>query len=290
MRFCTLVLVAALGALGAECSYAGGLNRMCTGPGGGTGHQGIGGTGAPLANADTQASTVVAMGDRQGIAGTGVKDSTSQGGIGGTGHQGIGGTGRDSTPTEAVASSGYIGNAVELAGTVFARDRQGQNLVIAKGDQLCDGDVMATGQSGALKVNLADGGELSLRQNASIQFQLAAAAPSADSAPAPLDVIALGYGSISVVSHHSAASARAEALLIQSGDATIRPIGTAFEVTRLLEPMASYEAGTYAAVSDGKVEVQNGKGKVELNAGEAGFSAVDGQAPIVLPRLFEMCR
>ena len=243
---------------------------------GGTGHEtvippgGIGGTGHenPIvmgAINDTALETTIAPG---GIGGTGHETPVPAGGIGGTGHEvqtapgGIGGTG-------IIAA----GSLVNIDGIVIAEDQHQQKIQLATGDEICIGDRIATSHNAKAKIAFSDGATLYVLKNTEISlidYHYSATQPELSRS-----TINLAKGDIRSVSG-KISKINPKHYSLSTPVSTIHVIGTDFLITHLTEQEGALDAGTYAKVISGEINVQSSSSSVRLRAGESSHVMLNG--------------
>ncbi len=232
---------------------------------GGTGHapviapSGIGGTGH---HADLQLS------DNGGIAGTGHETSTAPGGIGGTGHEaqtapgGIGGTG-------IVAA----GSLVNVSGIVTVENQNQKKIILASGDEICTGDKIATSHDAKAKIVFTDGAALYVLKNSEID--VVDYNYSTEQADLSRNTLKLVKGDIRSVSG-KIAKINPKQYSLSTPVSTIHVIGTDFLITHLTEQEGALDAGTYAKVISGEINVQSSSSTIKLRAGESSHVMLNG--------------
>ncbi len=260
-------------------------NTMSPGGIGGTGNAtdippgGIGGTGREtiLSPGDIAASTQNSS-DNSGVAGTGRETTTTPGSIGGTGHApgGIGGTGHDAaTPPGGIGGTGIIaaGKLINVNGTVTVENQYQQKIELASGDEICTGDKIATSHDAKAKIVFTDGGTLYVLKNSEINVVDYNYSP--EQVELSRNTLKLVKGDIRSVSG-KIAKINPKHYRLGTPVSTIHVIGTDFLVTHLTEQEGALDAGTYAKVISGEINVQSSSSNTRLRAGESSHVMLNG--------------
>ena len=217
-----------------------------------------------------------------GIEGTGHTSQTSSGGIGGTGHDvtttpgGIGGTGHDSPiPSGGMGGTGIIaaGNLANVSGVVTVENQYQQKFELAIGDEICKGDKIATSHDAKAKIVFTDGATLYVLKNSEINvvdYNYSTEQPGLS-----LNALKLVKGDIRSVSG-KIAKINPKYYSLSTPVSTIHVIGTDFLITHLTEQEGALDAGTYAKVISGEINVQSSSSSIRLRAGESSHVMLNG--------------
>ena len=261
-------------------------------------NNGMGGTGAPGAVARSPAAG--APGEDSGLGGTGLTAQRAArpgegegGGIGGTGLSadasaqqggGLGGTGapagwaqgggrqavppgpgpdRDGMGGTGIRSAGWVS---ELSGTLLVTDTGGRSMLLGKGQLICPGDRLETGEGTTARLDFRDGGRLFLRAQTRLrleQYTWDEFVPQQGSMQ-----LVLAEGGVRSVSGRLT-KGNPDGYRMRAPDADIRVLGTDYEVVHVKVATPETAPGTYASVSSGRISLENSSGRVLLKAGQA---------------------
>lgn len=266
-----LCLCAALPASGATapvCTSGGGSGGTGAVQGGGTG-----GTGRGPEGGGTGGTGAVAQGGGTGGTGAVAKD----GGTGGTGTPladgGIGGTGAPAL----VAARVHFAAGAALASFPGAPARQ-----LARGDPVCEGEILRTGDGALLQLVTPDAATLVLRGHARLRIDRYVFAGAEDGSER-IELMLL-EGALRTLTgrighlHH-------EAFVLRTPGASVGVLGTDHETYFLPAGAAAGEPGTYDRVFSGATVLGNAAGTVRVHPREVGFAPLDGARPRLLDRV-----
>lgn len=227
---------------------------MRQGEGGdGNGNGGIGGTGVHA----------VQGGPDGGLGGTGAPASVAQGGTRvpmpspgpGPDRDGLGGTG--------IRAAGWVG---DITGALLVTDVAGRSLMLGKGNAICPGDRLETGEQTTARLNFYDGTALFLR--AQTRLRLEAYVWSEFSPQQGQMHLVLAEGGLRSVSGRLT-KGNPQGYLLRAPDVDISVLGTDYEVVHVKVATPENVAGTYAAVASGRIRLDSPSGAMLLKAGEA---------------------
>lgn len=245
-------------------------DAILTGGIGGTGHEatippgGIGGT---------EHTNTTHISDNSGFGGTGHEPIIPPGGIGGTGRElptpmgGIGGTG--------IIAAGKLDN---IEGAITVEDISKHTLQLAKGDEICTGDKIASAHNAKAKILFADGAVLYVLKNTEITV-----ADYRFSPEYPKDnhsTIHLTKGDIRSVSG-KISKLNPKNYSFKTPASNIHVIGTDFLITHLAQQEGALDAGTYTKVVSGEVSVQSATSTIRLRAGESSHVMLNGTQSVI---------
>ena len=201
-------------------------------------------------------------------------------GIGGTGTMaqgtGIGGTG---------IQLGVFRSDIALAGNVLAIEGEvraeinGNGRALAKGDPVCTGDKITTSASSSLRLQMADGGLLTLRPQTQLRIEkFAYRGTNKDNSLLVLDKGACRIVTGNIGKQHP------ENDLLRTPHATIGIREADHEAAVILpQENKDYPAGTYDKVNHGAAFLSTAQGEVSIHPDQAGFSA--GGMPTLLQEI-----
>ena len=207
-------------------------------------------------------------------------------GIGGTGivakGTGIGGTGL--LPDFGSGKTQVVGTVLESKGVVEAR-RNGSSRRLAKNDPVCLGETVATQESGAARIKMADEGLVEIRPKSTIKIETFIYEGANKKT-----TIALLNGSSRFVTGNIG-KAHPENVLVKTQSAVIGVHGTDHEVTVILpDGKGANPPGTYDKVNYGVTFIRTAKGEIDVHPTEVGYAAGTGTAPVLLHEIPDFLR
>lgn len=204
------------------------------------------------------------------------------------GGTGIGGTGIVAKGT-GIGGTGITSGGIQLAGRVsfstghVEAKNQGSLRALAKGDQVCVGDTLKTGQGAVVHVRMEDGGLIQMRQNTRLAIETFIYKGVQDGNER--SHLALLQGGFRAVTGE-VGKLHKENYSIHTANATISIRGTDHEVYYVPEPGPGQDSaeqpGTYNHVISGGTVLQNEYGKVLIDPNQTGFMPLRDGAPMLL--------
>ena len=182
------------------------------------------------------------------------------------------------------------GKVYSISGDATARFPGEPARPLTKGAAVCEGDLLATGPSTQIQLQMADNGTLIIRPRTELKldtFSYARNQPGKEQFLVSL--ITGGLRAITGLIGHD----RKEDYAIKTPTATIGIRGTDHEVfhipTEGLETARLAEAGTYNRVISGGTVLKTAGGSLLLHPNEIGFAPISGASPFLiksLPKVF----
>lgn len=211
------------------------------------------------------------------------------------GGTGIGGTGTIAKGT-GIGGTGITSGGIQLAGRVLfsaghvEAKNQGSSRALAKGDQICVGDTLKTGQGAVVHVHMEDGGLIQMRQNTQLAIEMFVYKGVQDgNERSSLVLLQGGFRAVT----GEIGKLHKENYSIRTANATISIRGTDHEVYYVPESGSGQDPaeqpGTYNHVISGGTVLQNEYGRVLIDPNQTGFMPLRDSAPILLdiePALF----
>lgn len=204
------------------------------------------------------------------------------------GGTGIGGTGIIAKGT-GIGGTGITAGKLQLAGRVTYSTGKvsAKNLessrTLAKGDQVCVGDTLNTGQGAVVHVRMEDGGVIQMRQNSRLAIEAFIYNGVQDGTErSRLGLLQGGFRAVT----GEVGKLHKENYSIHTANATISIRGTDHEV--YFVPAArpgersSEEPGTYSHVISGGTILQSEFGRVLVEPSQTGFMPLREGAPMLL--------
>ncbi len=185
----------------------------------------------------------------------------------------------------AWASAGKIGIVV---GTARISQHTGQERPAQRGDDLYEGDTVATNTNSNVQIRMIDDAIIWVRPDSQLKIQRYRS--DQHGAPKNEAVLKLLSGTLRQVTG-SIGKASPGDYRLSTPNATIGIRGTEFDVTFATAGIAARlntQPGTYNRVFAGSTVLEGPSGRVTLNQGEAGFIGMaPGDNPQLLPRIPE---
>lgn len=204
------------------------------------------------------------------------------------GGSGIGGTGIVAKGT-GIGGTGIKPDGIQLAGRVlFSTGRveaknQGSSRVLAKGDQVCVGDILQTDQGAMVHVRMEDGGLIQLHQSSQLAIETFIYKGVQDGNER--SSLALLQGGFRAVTG-AVGKLHKENYSIHTPNATIGIRGTDHEIYFVPASRPGQDSaekpGTYNHVISGGTVLQNEYGKVLIEPSQTGFMPLHNGTPILL--------
>jgi hypothetical protein len=193
----------------------------------------------------------------------------------------------------ATAATPAPAGRVQVASGEVAITTPGQPARTARrGDDVFEGDTIATGRAGAAHLRMADGGIIAMRPDTSIVIDTFRWSGKEDGTEA--SVLSLLKGGFRTITGLIGRTNRSQ-YTVKTSAATIGIRGTDHEPFHIPLPQAGEtpigEPGTYNKVNVGETFIQSGTQTLEIATSEIGFASVQpGVAPVKLDRLPEFMR
>lgn len=204
------------------------------------------------------------------------------------GGTGIGGTGIVAKGT-GIGGTGITSGEIQLAGKVLFSSgqveakNQGSSRMLVKGDQVCAGDTLQTGQGAVVHVRMEDGGLIQMRQNSQLAIEIFIYKGVQDGTER--SSLALLQGGFRAVTG-AVGKLHKENYSIHTANAAISIRGTDHEIYFVPELRpgqdSAEEPGTYDHVISGGTALQNEFGNVLIDPNQTGFMPLRDGAPILL--------
>jgi hypothetical protein len=204
-------------------------------------------------------------------------------GIGGTGAiakgSGIGGTGV--RPDKGEILLRVAGNVMASSGTVEA-SQNGKKRRLAKGDSVCVGETLLVAGTGSARIRMADDGMIEVRNHSRIRIDTF----DYDRTSKKSLIVVLDGTSRFVTG--KIGKDYPQNVLVKTPTAVIGVHGTDHETTVILSGAGGDDpAGTYDKVNFGVTFIRTEHGEIDVYPEQVGFSAVDGEPPVLLHQLPE---
>jgi len=180
----------------------------------------------------------------------------------------------------SAAAFASTGTVTHVAGTLSARKADGTTRVLSPRSQVATGDVVSTERESHAQIRFSDGAEVTLRPNSSFRidnFAFARESPKEDSF-----VTSVLTGGLRFVTGLVGQRNRGK-FSVGTATATIGIRGTTFSAHDCIAlPCPGLKPAVYVGVSNGRVNVANPAGQLNLGAGQ--FAIIEQGQP---PRLTE---
>jgi hypothetical protein len=166
-----------------------------------------------------------------------------------------------------------------IEGEVSITDNKSKTRAAQVGEQVNQGDTLATGKTGELHIKLDDGGMLALRPDARltvVKFQN----KGRDS---DTSVFSLARGALRAITGWIGRRVP-DRVAIETPTATIGIRGTDHEALVIPEGSREGQPGTYDKVNAGGTRLVNAHGVADISPGQAGFASATA-APTVMPSI-----
>jgi hypothetical protein len=171
-----------------------------------------------------------------------------------------------------------VAGTVELAeGIARIQGKDQRERRPAVGEQLYEGDTIATARQAELHLKMADGASIIVRENTRMMIT----AYVADGADKDRSLLDLTEGALRAITGWIGKYNRNN-YAVRTPLVTIGVRGTDHEPTHLLEGDPRGKPGSYDKVNAGLAVMQTPQGSVEIPANQAAFLALDGLPPQLL--------
>lgn len=188
----------------------------------------------------------------------------------------------------AVAAAGTAGQVTHLSGTVSAKRADGSSKLLSVKSAILEGDTLSTESETYARIKFADGGEVVMRPGTQLKvesYSYEAGKPESDNI-----VLNMLKGGLRAVTGLIGKRNR-EKVSFQTETATIGIRGTHFGALLCQNDCGGIPTtggkpppnGLHVDVTTGSVQVSNGAGTVQLNAGQFGYVAGNNATPQQVP-------
>jgi hypothetical protein len=188
----------------------------------------------------------------------------------------------------AISAAGTAGQITHLSGTVSAKRADGSSKLLSVKSEILEGDTLATESETYARVKFVDGGEVVMRPGTQLKvesYSYNAGKPESDNVA--LNMLKGGLRAVTGL----IGKRNREKVTFQTETATIGIRGTHFGALLCRNdcggiPTTSGKPppnGLHVDVTTGSVQVSNGAGTVQLNAGQFGYVAGNNAAPQQVP-------
>ncbi|MBV8659976.1 MAG: FecR domain-containing protein [Burkholderiales bacterium] len=180
-------------------------------------------------------------------------------------------------------SAVYAGKVFASHGYASAKLPGASVRLLTKGDPVCEGDTITTGEAALLQLNMADTGTLMVKQSSSLVIDTFSNPKAQDGSEHFL--VSLVQGGLRAITGLIGKTNK-QNYVIRTATATIGIRGTDHEVffvpTGSVPAEHSAEAGTYNRVFSGGTLLKTAGGELALSANQIGFAPVSGAAPMLV--------
>lgn len=180
-------------------------------------------------------------------------------------------------------SAVYAGRVFAVHGYASAKLPGATLRMLAKGDPVCEGDTVTTGEAALLQLSMADTGTLLVKPSTNLIIDTFSNPTASDGSEHFL--VSLVKGGLRAVTG-LIGRANKQNYTVRTATATIGIRGTDHEVYFVpkdsVPPEHAAEAGTYNRVFIGGTLLKTAGGELALNANQIGFAPATGAAPVLI--------